>query len=177
MSTSTYTLSFPGIVTRHGYWLYVCKVVLPEEMLPLDPDKTENPLPKNNWLLYVGMTGDAVLNNRPNSPFGRITASLGENRNSSAIRNNLLKAGVSPEQCSEFQLIAHGPVFPETNDREKRAAWRWEVAALESALTDALKAAGYTVLNRAENKPGYNLVLWDKAKESFGCHFPELTDP
>ena len=177
MSTLTYTLSVPGIMNRHGYWLYVCKAVLPEDMLPLDPDKTENPLPKNNWLLYVGMTGDSVIKNRPNSPFGRLTVSLGKNPRSNALRKNLQNAGVLPEQCSEIQLIAHGPVFPETDDMQKRAAWRWKVAALEMALTNALKAAGYTILNQADNKPGYDLVLWDKAKEAFGCHFPELTDP
>ena len=183
MSTSTYTLSFPGIMTRRGFWLYVCKIVVPEDKLPLNPDKTGNPLPKNNWLLYVGMTGDHPPKNkdkrpnRPNSPFGRITDSLGKNIQSNAIRRNLREAGLCPDQCSAFELIAHGPVFPETDDRKKYDAWWWEVAALERALTEALKAAGYSVLNRTEDNVRYDCVLWDKAKEAFGCPFPELTDP
>ena len=170
-------------MTQRGFWLYVCKIVLPEDKLPLYREVTGNPLPKNNWLLYVGMTGDPLRKNknkkqnRPNSPFGRIAASLGGNSNSNAIRRNLKKAGLSPDQCSSFELIAHGPVFPETDDREKYAAWRWEVAALERALTDALEAAGYSVLNQADHKLGYDSVLWDKAKEAFGCLFPELTAP
>ena len=164
MSSSTYVLSFPGVMTQHGFWLYVCKIIPSEDKL----------------LLYVGMTGDpppkdkAKKPNRPNSPFGRITTSLGRNSNSSAIKNNLQREGLTPDQCRSFELIAHGPVFPETDDREKYDEWWGKVAALERALTDALKAAGYCVLNQAESKREYAPELWHKAKEAFGCHFAEL---
>ena len=164
MSSSTYVLSFPGVMTQPGFWLYVCKIIPHEDKL----------------LLYVGMTGDPPPKgkdkkpNRPNSPFGRITASLGGNSRSSAIKNHLQKVGLAPDQCRSFEFVAYGPVFPETDDKEKYAAWRWEVAALERALTDALKAAGYSVLNQAENKRRYDPELWHKAKEAFGCHFAEL---
>ena len=165
MTSSTYVLSFPGIMTQPGFWLYVCKIIPP----------------KGKVLLYVGMTGDPPpkdKNNkpkRPNSPFGRITASLGENINSSAIRRHLQKVGLTPDECRSFELIAYGPVFPVTCERKKYdEQWRG-VAALEKALADALKAAGYCVLNKVDSKQVYDPELWHKVKEAFGCHFAKLT--
>ena len=72
-------------------------------------------------------------------------------------------------------IRAYGPVFPVTCERKKYdEQWRG-VAALEKALADALKAAGYCVLNKVDSKQVYDPELWHKVKEAFGCHFAKLT--
>ena len=150
MPSSPYTLSFPGVMTQRGFWLYVCKITSPEGKL----------------LLYVGMTGDKP-SRRTGSPLERMAAHLGRNKNSNAIKRNLdQKVELTPEQCRSFEMIAHGPIFPATDDKERFDESWDKVAALERALRDALKAAGYHVLNNAgKNVKGVDKTYqWGGAK-------------
>ena len=158
MPSTPHSLSLPGVMTQRGFWLYVCKITSPEGKL----------------LLYVGMTGDKSSGST-GSPLERMAAHLGRNPNSSAIKNNLeQKVGLTPEQCRSFEMIAHGPIFPATDDPQKFGESWDKVAALERALKGALEAAGYHVLSNAGKDQQCDPELWRKVQEAFGCHFEEL---
>jgi len=92
----TFKLKLPGQMLHRGFWLYVWRVVAPDE----------------RELLYVGRTGD---NSSPNaSPaYIRMGQHLGSVKTQNALRRHLTKRGISPEECAEFDLVAHGPIFPE----------------------------------------------------------------
>ena len=154
MPTATHTLSFPGAMTQRGFWLYVFKITSSEGKL----------------LLYVGMTGDNASTNAA-SPFARMGQHLGENKNENAIRHHLEERGVSPEECVSFEMVAHGPLFPEVKDSyEHKMSWK-KVVALEKALADALRNAGHCILNEVNSRQCLDPDLWRRVRGAFACHF------
>ena len=160
---ATHRLTLPGAMLARGFWLYVWRVETPK-----------------GEYLYVGRTGDSS-SPHASPPFTRMTQHLGQQKNSNALRRNLLKAGIEAEDCTSFDLIAHGPIFEEVphigsrQDRmEKHKPLRDIVAAMEKQLAEDLSAAGYNVLNIVHCKKPLDVALWKPVRRAFAMHFKQL---
>ncbi len=170
----TFRLTLPGQMLRRGFWLYVWKVVTAE----------------GQELLYVGRTGD---NSSPNAspPYIRMGQHLGAMKHQNALRRNLLSRGIEPEACSAFDLIAHGPIYPEVvkpddfdhadkNTRsslmEKHLPIRDIVGAMERRLERDLRAAGYVVMNVVKWKHDVADAEWLPIRRAFAEDFPGLNN-
>lgn len=160
-------LTLPGAMLERGFWLYVWRVTAPD-----------------GEMLYVGRTGD---NSSPNAqaPYIRMGQHLGKIRNQSALRCHLKARGIEAEACSSFDLVAHGPLYPEVakddSGRDAQMArhkpMRDQVGAMEKLLCDGLKAAGYDVLNTVNCRWKLDEIgaqKWFAAKEAFREVFPAL---
>ena len=156
MSGTTQNLTFPGNITRRGFWLYVCRIESPD-----------------GELLYVGRTGDSS-SSRASSAFTRIGLHLGTNWRQALIRRYLKKKGFEPEDCTSFQIVAHGPLFLEAHGWNSHKEARDKVAALEKALADALQNGGYQVLNRVNCRIPLDLDLWEKERKTFAKDFERI---
>jgi hypothetical protein len=100
---------------------------------------------------------------------------LGSNRHANALRRQLVKAGIEPEACQSFEMVAYGPIFPHAStDHEHKASWRL-VAAMEKALRDALHAAGYSVLNDVKCRQELDDELWQTVFNAFSERFHKLS--
>ncbi len=162
---STQVITLPAAVLRRGFWLYVWRV---------ETHKGE--------FLYVGRTGD---NSSPyaTAPFTRMGQHLGFSANQNALRKHLKIRDLDAEDCDNFQLISHGPLFGEVKgetgvDRSALMALhvpiRNLVGALEKMLAEELKAAGYEVLNTVKWKHPHDIDAWNDVKEAFSIYFPRL---
>jgi hypothetical protein len=159
-----YTLSLPGPMLKRGFWLYVWRAQTPD-----------------GEMLYVGRTGD---NSSPyaTAPYTRMGQHLGNVQTQNALRKHLKKKNLDPEQCSEFHLIACGPLYPEVGGEGlDRAALmnlhvpiRNIVGAMEKALAFTLSEAGYHVLNSVSWNHPLDDRLWRPVLEAFAGHFPKL---
>ena len=156
MPASTHTLKLPGAMIERGFWLYVWRIASPL-----------------GELLYVGRTGDSSSANAA-APFTRMGQHLGTNERQNMVRRHLEERGAPPEKCAAFDLIAHGPIFPEAGDWETHRGRRDVVAALEKALAEGLAGAGYDVLNTVRDRHVLDEVLWAEVREAFAAHFPQL---
>jgi hypothetical protein len=172
MTIGTFKLTLPGPMLRRGFWLYVWRV--------LAPDGSE--------LLYVGRTGD---NSSPNAApaYIRMGQHLGSAKNQNALRRHLTDRKIEPEECREFDLVAHGPIHPEVirpddfdpTNKDSRAAlmethlpFRNEVGAMEKRLAEDLSLAGYNVMNVVKWSHSVNDLLWQPIREAFSVDFPKL---
>ena len=164
-AAATCTLTLPGAMLKRGFWLYVWRVQTP-----------------NGELLYVGRTGD---NSSPNAtaPYTRMGQHLGQMKNQNALRSHLRRKGIEPHDCLNFELIAHGPIFPEVEktsgiDRDTmmkaHVPIRNIVGAMEKALAESLAQAGYKVLNKVSWKHPLDESLWQPVHQAFAKHFPLL---
>jgi len=168
----TFRLTLPGAILRRGFWLYVWRVTT--------ADKKE--------LLYVGRTGD---NSSPNAspPYIRMGQHLGSIKNQNALRSHLIKRGVKPEECHTFDLVAHGPIYPEVVkpddfDRTDKVGrlrlmglhtpLRNIVGAMERLLATDLSAAGYTVMNTVKWPHHVSDADWLPIRKAFAEDFPKL---
>ncbi len=165
MVAATHLITLPTQMLQRGFWLYVWRVETPK-----------------GEMLYVGRTGD---NSSPNAaaPYTRMIQHLGRAKTQNALRTHLKKQGFEPEDCAAFQFICHGPIHDEvdrTTGLDKTALFaahmplRNLVGALEKALADALKEAGYTVFNSVKWKHNYDALVWAKTVDAFANHFPKL---
>ncbi|WP_209833819.1 hypothetical protein [Ruegeria sp. HKCCE3926] len=167
MSAALQTLHLPGAMLERGFWLYVWRVGTLESEVH-----------------YVGRTGD---NSSPyaTAPYTRMGQHLGYISNQNALRKHLAKRGIAPEGCGGFDLIAHGPIYPEvpkeTGDRDIRMKLhepsRDQVGAMEKLLCDGLKAAGYDVMNTVNCRwqlDNIGAKKWESAKAAFREEFPLL---
>lgn len=142
MPAVLHRLTLPGAMLQRGFWLYVWRIATP-----------------SGALHYVGRTGD---NSSPHAaaPFTRMGQHLGTSTNSNDLRRNLIAHGVTPENCTSFDLIAHGPIYSQVDhdgsDRamlmERHKPFHDQVGAMEKLLCDGLKYAGYDVLNTVNCK-------------------------
>lgn len=165
-------MTLPAPMLQRGFWLYVWRVVVPD----------------GGELLYIGRTGD---NSSPNaSPaYVRMGQHLGSGKNVNALRSNLLKNGITAEDCLEFDLVAHGPIHaevarPENHSHsdpvmrlemmEKHLPIRNEVGAMEKRLSDNLREVGYRVMNTVKWKHPVADDLWLPVREAFTVEFPKL---
>ena len=165
VESGTSRMEFPGSMLRRGFWIYVWRVSSP-----------------SGELLYVGRTGD---NSSPNAvaPYSRMGQHLGFVKAQNALRKHLLNRNVDPETCAKFELIAHGPIFPEITkssgaDRQQLMAQhlplRNLVGAMEKALAHDLSVAQYTVLNVVKWSHPYDPKVWQSVRAAFAEHFPKL---
>ena len=158
MSAGTYMLTLPGAMLERGFWLYVWRI---------DTPKGE--------MLYVGRTGDSS-SHKAAPPYAGMGQHLGHIKASNALRAHLVRIGVDPEGCRQYDLIAHGPLFPEQVDMESHRGPRDIVAALEKQLARTLVVAGYTVLNTVHCRQPLDRKAWNKVKEAFIEYFPEIRE-
>lgn len=172
----THVLTLPSPMLRRGFWLYVWRVKTPSGH-------------EHKELLYIGRTGD---NSSPNAaaPFTRMGQHLGFAKNQNSLRRLLIERGVAPEECSSFDLISHGPLYPEVerpackDERQSRRdelfelhlPFRDRIGALEKHLAKALKSANYSVMNSVSWKHDADPAEWERVKAAFTVHFPRLAD-
>lgn len=158
MSHPTYELSFKGELLQRGFWLYVWEITTT----------------KQTQLYYVGRTGDSSSANAQ-SPFNRMGQHLGFNDKSNVLRRKLLHKdrNVNPDECS-FRLVAHGPMLEEVDGLERHRGPRDTVAALEKALAEAMREAGYEVINTVNSRMPLDAELFSAVRAAFSAHFPKL---
>lgn len=156
MRAGTHALTLPGAMLQRGFWLYVWRVDTPEG------DK-----------LYVGRTGDSSSANAA-PPYARMGQHLGHVRASNALRAHLVRVGIEPDAGREFDLIAHGPIFPEQEDMDAHRGPRDIVAALERQLACALEAGGYRVLNTVACRHPLDGSMWKEIQSAFIEYFPPI---
>lgn len=152
-------LSLPGAMLARGFWLYLCEVTTASGA---------------NWL-YVGRTGD---NSSPNaqSPFVRLGEHLSRNLKSNALRRKLAEAGVDADTCRSFDLTCYGPILPEQSTMARHRPARDTMAALEKGLRDALKSAGYRMLNEVHSLQAIDESLMRQILTAFAARFPKLDE-
>lgn len=151
------TFSFSGSLLQRGFWLYVWQVTTAD----------------GREVLYVGRTGDSS-SPHAQSPFNRLSQHLGSNKNANALRRQLEAAGIRPESCRSFEMIAYGPVLAEAHSMDTHTPRRNIVARLEMELRDALHAAGYTVLNAVSCRHPLHDSHWMAVRNAFAARFPKL---
>ena len=156
MGASTHVLTLPRAMIQRGFWLYVWRIESPK-----------------GEMLYVGRTGDSSSINAA-APFARMGQHLSTNERQNMVRKNLGKCGVSPEQCESFELIAYGPLFYETKDKDEHRRRRDVVAALEKKLAEELDRLRYRVINTVNSKKTLNKEMWAEVRVAFAAHFPNL---
>ena len=148
-----------------GFWLYVWRVTTP---------KGER--------LYIGRTGDSS-NPHATAPYTRMGQHLGFSKAANSLRRLLTETGIEPEVCTNFELISHGPIYPEIGLKEGECRdtqmalhkpVRDKVAGLEKKLRDELALSGYSVLNVVHSNKTYEEDDWLSVRSAFSQHFPEL---
>lgn len=157
---------------RRGFWLYVWRVAR---------------LGKDD-LLYVGRTGD---NSSPyaSPPYIRMGQHLGSVQSQNALRTHLARRKVLLQGCEQFDLIAHGPIYPEVSkpagfkhgDKVATAKLmllhqpiRDIVGAMEKQLAVELSTAGYDVMNVVKTRHKVQPADWLPVREAFAKDFPKL---
>ena len=165
MNAETYKLSFSPAILERGFWLYVWRIQT-----------------LRGERLYVGRTGDES-SPHASPPFVRMSQHLGWKKQSNALRRNLENDGINPKECHRFELISHGPIFPEVKKwsgatrealMEKHKPRRDQNAAMEKQLADDLSAVGYNVLNEVQCRRTYDPEIWKSVREAFSEEFPRL---
>jgi len=107
---------------------------------------------------------------------------LGFMGNQNALRSYLVDRGIDPGTCVSFELIAHGPIFPEVDkslgERAERmlahVPRRNKVGAMEKALAVELARAGYVVLNKVNCNWPLDEAAWQPVRNAFAIQFPQL---
>lgn len=168
MSNGLHRLTLPGPMLERGFWLYVWEV------------NRTNGVP----LYYVGRTGD---NSSPHAsaPYTRMGQHLGTAKNQNALRRQLGNRNVELADCIDFELVSHGPIYPEIEhdgaDRatlfQRHVPFRNQVGAMEKLLCDGMKAGGYDVMNTVNcswQLDNDGIKKWATAKQAFKLAFPDL---
>jgi hypothetical protein len=160
MTPGLQTLSFDGAILQRGFWLYVWEIT-PAGAAPL---------------YYVGRTGDSSSTNAQ-SPFNRMGQHLGFNEASNTLRKQLLAQGVAPEAC-QFKLVAVGPVDAESTEdsRAQHDERRDQIAAMEKALADLMREAGYNVVNRVQSNKTLDLQKFAVVRHAFAGAFSKIRE-
>jgi hypothetical protein len=165
MTAATYSVTLPGAMLSGGFWLYVWRIKTP-----------------NGEMLYVGRTGDSS-SPHATAPYTRMGQHLGFSKAANSLRRLLKENSIKPEDCANYQLISHGPIYPEVGlkdgqDRdvqmELHKPVRDKMSGMEKALRDDLHTAGYRVLNVVHSKKRYDNGIWRDVLEAFSEHFPKL---
>jgi hypothetical protein len=155
MTARAFELSLPPQLLQRGFWVYAWKIIGP----------------RDEQFFYVGMTGDVTR--VAQSPFGRASSTLGNNKNANTLRATLVAKGVDPEHCKALTLAAYGPLYDASDAENYMAHWH-KVRALERAVFDALKGDGFEPINkkRPDGRPDYDPHLFDAIRSAFAGHFP-----
>ena len=155
MIPRTHSLSFDGRLLERGFWLYVWEIKKGARALH-----------------YVGRTGDSS-SPHAQSPFNRMGQHFGFNANSNTIRRHLNERHVEPASCA-LRLVAHGPILAEGTTMDEHRERRNVVAALEKALADALRSAGYDVINTVACRQPVDTALFETVRAAFAADFHKL---
>ena len=148
-----------------GMWLYVWRVETPQ-----------------GEMLYVGRTGDSS-SPHATAPYTRMGQHLGFSKAANSLRRLLTEHNIVPEECVQYELISHGPIYPEVGLKEGQFRHermllhkpvRDKMAGLEKKLRDALCDSGYRVLNIVHSKKEYDEDVWNEVLTAFSVHFPKL---
>ena len=100
-----------------------------------------------------------------------MSAHLSFNRNNNILRRYLEGKQVKVELCS-FRLLAHGPLLK--GARSKYETRRDIIAALEKALADAMREAGYNVINVVYGRKPLDAKRFASVRSIFSGYFPAL---
>jgi hypothetical protein len=156
MAPNLYRFDLPPQILTRGFWLYVWKIGLSD----------------GSNVFYVGMTGDTG-SYRAQSPFNRVSAHLGSNDKSNALRRYLRLKDIDPETCIALAFAAYGPMYevPVPTDREAYQRMRGKVAALEKALWLFLENSGCSRLNSCPRSTSdLDKEMWPAVRSAFGRH-------
>ena len=121
---------FSGELAVRAFFVYVYKIYADNKQI----------------YYYVGRTGD----NKPmqvGTPLNRIAQHLSDNINASALKRNMLEAGLDPQK-SKFRYHCFGPYHPFPNTDEEHIFRRDYVSTIEFRLVKKLKANGYNVIGK-----------------------------
>ena len=157
MTQSIHQVSLNGALLKRGFWLYIWEIAAPSG---------EN-------LYYVGRTGDSSSANAQ-SPISRLSQHLGKNTHSNALCQRLSKASVKPESCGDIRMFAYGPIFSEGKNSTQHKQRRDVVAALEKALGDAMREAGYNVINTVHCRKPSDERLFQRVRSAYSVYFSKL---
>jgi hypothetical protein len=157
MVAASFELQFDGRVLARGFWLYVWEVTSPGA----------------GKVYYVGRTGDSSTINAQ-SPFNRMGHHLGFAANSNMLRRWLASRDINPENCT-FRLVTYGPVLEEVKDVVEYRRRRDVVASIEKALENAMRDAGYDVLNTVKCRLPLDRELFLKIRTAFATQFSGLS--
>jgi hypothetical protein len=156
MTANLHHLAFPAEVLRRGFWLYVWKITI-----------------SNDVVHYVGRTGDSS-SLKAQSPLSRVASHLGPNKNANALKRHLAKTNIEISDCERFEFISYGPLFEEAaNERDHRHR-RGAIHALERDLCEGMRNAGYHVLNSVPCRFPSDAKAWERVRAAFAVHFPKL---
>lgn len=158
MPATTHHLRFDGGILQRGFWLYVWEITPPI----------------GEPIYYIGRTGDSS-SPFAQSPFNRMGQHLGFNEKSNVLRKHLKAQGIHPEEC-RFLLVSHGPILEEAGHPTEHLARRDHVAALEKALAETLKSAGYAVVNTVHCRQRLDEDAFFRVKSAFAGVFPEISE-
>jgi len=155
VTAHAWEFSLPPQLLQRGFWIYAWKIVGP----------------RDEHLCYVGMTGDVTR--VAQSPFGRATSTLGDNKNANTLRKTLEAKGIDPKRCKALTLAAYGPLYDADDSKHFMEHWH-KVRSLERALFDALKDDGFEPINRRrpDGRPDYDPKMLDSIRAAFATHFP-----
>ena len=156
MKASTHEITFKGDLLNRGFWLYVWEITTP----------------RKNHVYYVGRTGDSSSINAQ-SPFNRMGQHLSYNEKQNMLRRHLDNKHLIVEMC-DFRLIAYGPILEQATTHESHIKSRDTIAAIEKQLAKSLTDSGYDVLNTVNCKKSADPVLWNKVRQAFAKHFPNI---
>jgi hypothetical protein len=98
---------------------------------------------------------------------------LGFRKESNAVRRHLKARGIEAEQCG-FRLVAHGPILGEGANDEVHRVRVEIVASMERALAEAMRTAGYNVLNTVRCRRLLDQELFAGVLKGFWEKFPKL---
>lgn len=156
MAPKLHQIELDGKLLTRGFWLYVWEIKCG----------------KRKPFYYVGKTGDKA-SGVCQSPFNRVSAHLGSNENNNALTRHLAVNDIDPEKCS-FRFHPYGPLF-----YGRTTPTHGELcdltSGLEKALADAMRAAGYEVLNTVNCRQVPPKAIVAKVLKAFAPHFPKLS--
>ena len=157
MTASIHALTIPAAMTRPAFWLYVWRVTT-------DTD---------DELLYVGRTGDSTYTTA-NPPIFRMGQHFEPKGGGNMLLQRLADREIDPYTCTDFQIVAHGPLFPAANNKPCHYKRRDIVAALERALRDALLLGGYDVISHENSIKPLCQPCWQDIRQAFQRHFDQI---
>ncbi|MYC33511.1 MAG: hypothetical protein F4X64_10080 [Chloroflexi bacterium] len=71
-------------------------------------------------------------------------------------------------------MVAVGPIFAETSDRNEFDTRKDAIRELERRLCKDMTEAGYQVINSARRGGVLDDSLWQQVRAEFAVHFPKL---
>jgi hypothetical protein len=157
VSTTLQKLVISPELLERGFWLYVWVIKLRGGRV----------------VHYVGRTGDSWSANAQ-SPISRISGHLGPNKNANALQRHLRTHGIDFSECEALEFVAQGPLETEVENWNDYVLRRDRTHALERDLCDAMKNAGYEVMNDVTCRLPSEPQAWELVRAAFAERFEQL---